>query len=327
MISIEINEKPDSNWNKRLLESPMGTVHNTKSYVTSINRTVGLEIKPLFIKFLNNKGEIVGQVALAKFLLYQENKLRSKILKRLPGRKKMIYRWNYGPVIFDSDFQYEIANELKKFLMLQKCRVSGTENPLNGGHLTIMKNPFIITNWGTFLLDLSQGQENLWKKMDKHSTRKNIERTEKRGVYVKQINRSDLELYRQLRIEKDFQLGYGETLALDTVERTWDILQEIGWTGFIAFQDEKPISGIMITYFNGFINEWGIARIDQNIVPKVYPQDLLKWEIIKWACKKKFRYYDLTGINPNPANEKERGILRYKKKWGGKLFEYNLIKF
>jgi len=104
MISIEINEKPDSNWNKRLLESPMGTVHNTKSYVTSINRTVGLEIKPLFIKFLNNKGEIVGQVALAKFLLYQENKLRSKILKRLPGRKKMIYKWNYGPVIFDSDF-------------------------------------------------------------------------------------------------------------------------------------------------------------------------------------------------------------------------------
>ena len=37
------------------------------------------------------------------------------------------------------------------------------------------------------------------------------------------------------------------------------------------------------------------------------------------------KYYDLAGYNPNPQSEKEKGIMRYKKKWGGKDFEYQKI--
>jgi len=36
-------------------------------------------------------------------------------------------------------------------------------------------------------------------------------------------------------------------------------------------------------------------------------------------------YYDLTGVNPNPINQKENGILRYKKKWGGKMTSFNRL--
>ena len=36
-------------------------------------------------------------------------------------------------------------------------------------------------------------------------------------------------------------------------------------------------------------------------------------------------YYDLAGANPNPLTEKEKGILRYKKKWGGKKHEYYIV--
>jgi len=325
MISIETNDKPDLNWNERLLQSSMGSVHNTEAYVTSINSQVGLPIKPIFLKFISSRGSIVGQVAIATYPRFFKQGMLKDLVKKIPGTKNKIYRWNYGPVIFNLGFEKEISNEFKKFLISKKCKVTGSEHPFREGSLENFEKPFSLKKWGTFVIDLSDNIENIWKKMHKHSAQKNIERTEKRGIYVKQMKRDDLELYRKLRIDKDLKLGY-DVLAIETLQKTWDTLKGVGWTGFIAFKDEKPISGLMITFFNGFINEWGAARAEQNLSPKVYPQDLLKWEIIKWACKKKFRYYDLTGTNPNPITDKEKGIFRYKKKWGGNLVEYNLIK-
>ena len=37
------------------------------------------------------------------------------------------------------------------------------------------------------------------------------------------------------------------------------------------------------------------------------------------------KYYDLTGFNPNPISQKEEGIVRYKKKWGGTPYYYYRI--
>ncbi|RZD45866.1 MAG: hypothetical protein CXT78_04800 [Thaumarchaeota archaeon] len=52
----------------------------------------------------------------------------------------------------------------------------------------------------------------------------------------------------------------------------------------------------------------------------MYSQDLLKWSIIKWGINNNMKYYNLSGINPNPESKKEEGIFRYKKKWGGKQY-------
>ena len=82
-----------------------------------------------------------------------------------------------------------------------------------------------------------------------------------------------------------------------------------------------------ITTFNGYVNEFGIVRSKRDYSAKLYSQDLLKWKVIDWSISKNFRYYDLTGVSPNSTNEKELGIYRYKKKWGGELMKYNLITF
>ena len=39
------------------------------------------------------------------------------------------------------------------------------------------------------------------------------------------------------------------------------------------------------------------------------------------------KWYNLAGFNPNPANSKDEGIFRFKKKWGGKQFDYYGISF
>lgn len=324
MISIEILKEPDSNWNNRLFESPAGTVHNTKNYALSINTQIDLPVEPTFLLFRDNKGNIIAQLAITTYPRFHKKKYAKNILNMMPVLKKKVYRWSYGPVIFNPNFTDEVCGRLQDFLISKNCRISGSEHPLLPNSLKNMRNPFKLTNWATYLIDLSEDKKVIWNKMDKHSVRKNIERTENRGVYVRQMQRSDLELYRKLRIEKDLKLGY-DILALSTVQKTWDTLKDVGWTGFMAFKEDEPVGAIMITSFNGYINEWGIARADHHFIPKIYPQDLLKWKIIEWGTEKDFRFYDLTGTRPIPINKKEEGILQYKKKWGGKMINYNLI--
>ena len=64
MISLEIEDSPDPKWNERLIESELGTIYQTREmgayYLTQ-------NLKPIYLKFVNEKGAIVGQVLLVEF--------------------------------------------------------------------------------------------------------------------------------------------------------------------------------------------------------------------------------------------------------------------
>jgi len=315
MITLEINKKSDNGWNERLLNSPLGTIYHTKEYA-SVQEL--LNRKPLFLKFINQKGDIIGQMLVTIYSRYYKRKKLSSILNRIPLSKNTICYWTFGPVIFDFDFTTEICNELNKFLISNNSIVKGSDHPLSGQPLTHLRISFKVQEWATFLIDLSKNKQELWNNMNKHSARKNIERSEKRGVYVKELTKDNLYLYQEIRKENN-------PVTLEILESRWDSLKNIGWTGFLAFKDEIPIGGLMISYFNKYLNEWGIARTKKDTQEKFYSQDLLKWKIIEWGINKNFRYFDLTGVNPDPLDEKELGIFRYKEKWGGKLFKFNKI--
>jgi len=315
MISCEDSEKPDPDWNKRLLKSNLGTIYHTKQYGSVIEF---IDREPHFVTFSNQKGEIVAQILLSTYSRFEKKGKLKSLLQKNPLSKKQICNWTFGPIIFELDYSSKVSQKFFEFLISKGWKVSGSEHPLSPKNILEIQKPFKFQQWGTFLIDLSKSKDSLWQKMDKHSARKNIERSEKRGVYVKEITRPDLELYQKIREETN-------PVPLTVLHGRWDRLKEIGWTGFLAFQDEIPIGGLQISFFNGYINEWGIARTKRDTESKLYAQDLLKWKIIEWGQSKKLYYFDLTGANPNSKNEKEAGIFRYKKKWGGDLVKYNIM--
>ena len=59
MISLEILDKPDSQWNERLQSSLYGTIYQTKEYGSYIQSR--LKAKSLFLKFHSENGEIIAQ--------------------------------------------------------------------------------------------------------------------------------------------------------------------------------------------------------------------------------------------------------------------------
>jgi len=322
MISTEITSEPDNNWNKRLLDSSLGTIHQTKEFAQYTK-----EVKkqnPHFIKYISENGKIIGQLILIEHSRFNKKGFSGKIYGKISGQSNLMCRWKFGPIIFDSNYGLDICNSLRKNLLSKNCKVKGTENPLLSGSLSEIGKPFRINQWGTFLIDLSKGTKKIWDKMDKHSAQKNIKRSEKRGVIIKEITKNDLVTFHELI--KESKKNANDDVSLSKMEVMWDILHQIGLTGFLAYENNSnPVGGILASFFNGYINEFEIVRSQRDTDAKLYSQDLLKWKIIQCGIDKKLKYYDLSGVNPNPNDKKEQGIFRYKKKWGGKPITYNLI--
>ena len=86
------------------------------------------------------------------------------------------------------------------------------------------------------------------------------------------------------------------------------------------------MGGLLFSSFNDHIIEGGVVRSEIDREMKLYSQDLIKWKIIEWGIENKKLYYNFAGFNPNPQSGKEIGIMQYKKKWGGKQYDYWIIK-
>ncbi len=315
MITLEVTDQPDHTWNNRLLNSPYGTIYHTKEHASMLE---WLGRKPYFIKFLDNKGHIVAQM-LGTVYSRSGTKSISSLIKKVSGKNKLYFSWTFGPVFFETELYDEICKSFSDFILSKNFLPVGSSHPLTGRPFTKINSQLRPEEWCTFLIDLSENQDEIWNKMEKHSARKNISRAEKHNVSVKQMTKKDLPLYQKIREET-------KPVTLEVLEKRWDLLKSIGWTGFLAFRDDIVIGGLMISYFNKYVNEWGIARTLKDTKEKTYAQDLLKWNVIKWGIENNFNFFDLTGANPNASDDKEKGIFKYKKKWGGELIKYDMIK-
>ena len=320
MVFLEIDDKPDIEWNKRLANSKQGTISQTSEYAHYVEKS--LNYIPFFIIIYDTPNNIVGQLLIFKTKSNNNNFLKS-IFKKILLRNKPIFQWVYGLIIFDLSLKEEIGKKLDEFFKNKNFRLSGSESPLMPKIFSGPLKYIQIKPWCTFLIDLTEDKDSIWKKIDKNSARKNIKRSQNREIKIKEITRDDLKYLHELR-KDPINKVFSESLS--DLEFHWDTLHSVGWTGFLAFKNEIPVGGITISNFNGYITEAGISRSTIDYENKFYSQDLLKWKIIEWGIEKKCRYFDLTGFNPNPKNDKEKGIFRYKAKWGGNLKHFSIIR-
>jgi hypothetical protein len=331
MISLTMDDMADPLWNKRLLSSQLGTLYQTKEYAQYLE--LRLKIKPIFLKFINEKGSIIGQL-----LVFQtfKGKTRiessfgrgiisnnlSKIAKFLPKH----IRWAYGPVIFEKSYEIEIAEHFGNWLKSIKGSFQGHSHPLDLQFDFPSQLNFNKEKTTTFIIDLKEDLELIFKNTDKNSVQKNIKRSEDRGVNITSIkSKQDLVTYYEL------QKSYREENKLisyqfDDMFEGFNLLSPLGYEGFIAWIDKIPIGSISFSTFNGYINESGIARTKLDTTKKLYSQDLLRWKIIEWGKENNCNYYDLSGVKPDSKNPKDEGIYRNKKKWGGKQYDYWFFK-
>ena len=321
MISLLIEEKTDKNWNSRLLNSKQGTIYQTKEFSDYLLTT---NQEPIFLKFLDSKGEIIGQLLLTKKIRPKLEKF-SSFIDTVRRGKNYVLKWSYGPVFFDETKSDEIWDKLLEYLKSRNPIVKGTTHPFSPTLSKNFKNFFQATDWCTFILDLQKSKEEIYKNIDKHSAKKNIDRAINRGVIIEEIkDLKTLEEYNDLINTKKKEMKIN-TIDFENRKNHFHFLSKVGYRGFLAKMDDIPISGLFFSYFNNYMIESGLARSAIDYEKKLYSQDLIKWKIIEWGIENKMNWFDFAGANPKPQNQKEEGILRYKKKWGGKQYQYYII--
>ena len=321
MIQIKDNLQPDDDWNNRLLDAGIGPMVQTKERAVTYSKQGGY---PRFLKFLDHNNSIVGQLMLGVLPRFTDSSKR-KFLKKIPGVKKSIYFWIYGPIIFDPSQTKNVYSSLQNYLLSKKSRVYGTTYPICKFDKSFILNNFKLKEWATSMIDLQKPLDELYENISKHSGRKNIERSEKRGIVVEEINEDNLLDYHTIRHEFKDRIGE-DTFDYQITLDWWRLVKPIGYSGFLARKDGRPVGGILFSYFNNIIVEAGIARASEDEKEKLYSQDLIKWKMIEWGHKHKMKFYDLAGYNPFPTTAKEEGIKRYKEKWGGTKFSYWFIR-
>jgi len=326
MISLEINEKPDDDWNDNLL-SKFGTISQTKQF-----GEIGIyffKAKPLFIKFLTDNGKLVGQLLIFKSFrgrrklteLLGRNFMYSKFSK-LGSLLPSSYFWSYGPIVLEASYEKQISQSLGEFLYSSKAKFRGSSHPFNSTFTLPSKSNLISERMSTFIIDLKQDAKAIFSNTDKKSVQKNIKRAEERGVTVKEI-KSEKELNSYYDLQKKFReennlVPYSKNDIVEGLIR----LKKIGYMGFLAWYENFPIGAISFSTFNGYINESGIARSKIDTEKKLYSLELLRWKIIEWGIEHQCKVYDLSGFKTSNRSSKEEGIFRNKKKWGGEQYDY-----
>ena len=327
MISIVSKFYPDDDWDELLLSSEFGTYFQSTRYAKFRKESFGH--KPIFLRFRDDEENIVGQLLLFQYRLGLE-RFKKKIgygrffsfFKKFAIPVKHLI-WNYGPIVFESKYRRELMISYGKFLLSEKYTFNGFSHPLDQLEFPLDFG-FKVEKNGTFIIDLQTDLDSIFENTNKHSVRKNIKRAEDRGITIRQIKSEDdfLSHYNLLKEhrERNNLIYPSKEIVLENFRAG----KNKGLSGFLAIHNDLPVASIIVVYVNGYIVEQGIARSIIDIKNKLYGQELLRWNIIKWGKENNYKYYDLAGVKLENRNSKEEGIFRNKEKWGGKLICYSI---
>jgi len=316
MIDMEFFDSPDSDWDKRIIESELGRYQQTTLQAKHLSTFKNY--KPIFVLFKKAKN-VVGQQ-----LLFLRPRGNSFIKRSIGKLTKQFYFWNNSILIFDKSFQNEILESFATFM--EKKKFIGLDSPIAKYHLKLPSSKV-----GTVIFDIKETFEDTISERDPTSTQKYVAIAAsqgiptKKGVISKKIEtEEEIKVYYKMLLEHRKNLGIKTFSSFNEIQDRIRTLNKYGHGGaMLAYQDNIPISGIIYFNYNGWINNFAIANTLYSLENKLSSLDYLRCNLIAIGVKTSAKYFDVGGITLNPKTDKEAGIRHSQTKWGGKVIEYN----
>lgn len=304
------------------LKAHGGTIYQSMAYARYV-RAIGMN--PRFIRCTTDgqtKAQLMVVESSRPFQLLYDQPLAGFTLP-LARRFLAEDRAVYGPAYSDVAAGRDAVKEAVRCARQQHARFWMSSSPVQSDATVFEGAGLASKPWATFLVDLGQPLEALWQNVDK-AARKLVNRTREDGVTIREAQ-SDADLKAYLDVMNEGRKRNGvRPYDLRGTRAFFEHFVRCGLGRVLLAEKEgRALATLGITHFNGYINEWGAGQSDYALQNKIYASDLIKWHVIEWGQKSGMRYYDLTGVNPEPATPKEQGIFRYKEKWGGVLKNYS----
>lgn len=185
---------------------------------------------------------------------------------------------------------------------------------------------YLTESGGTFIINLSLCEDDLWSNLKK-TTRNQIRQAERKGVCIERTNDiKDFNDWWDLYINTSNRKGF----ACQKYSMVSKILKHPEMSClFVSKIEDKIIGGAFLLIDKNPLYWLGATDLSYS---EYRPNNLLHWEIIRWAKNCGYTYYDLGGATIHDNH----GPTKFKKGFGGdykdlysydipiKHFKYNL---
>lgn len=239
------------------------------------------------------------------------------------------FGWIPHGIPYRGDVQH-IIGKFKRFMRYNSLvslvsfsyRVSSTENLVD-----IFRPVPHSAIHRTFIIDLSDKDENDIFSQFNDTTRKHIRRADKIGFTCREMNREDLQIfwneYEKLASRKKFK----KTCDKEFLFNLHNLCQPEKFSGLEFLASKITLDGENRAYLIGLkYGEYFLEFLKADVMDEKrmnVETKRLNWELIRRCKMANVRYYDFGGVNL----ENNKGVYDYKKGFGGVLSESSPFKF
>jgi lipid II:glycine glycyltransferase (peptidoglycan interpeptide bridge formation enzyme) len=212
-----------------------------------------------------------------------------------------------GPLCYqeDPDLAILVLREIIQISRQNRCQLMAIQPPNNGGYLNDLleslnfcASQLEMAPTASLVIDLGQSPGMIMKRM-KRETRRNVRRSEREGITVRQGDQSDLKLFYSLYLATARRQGF-TPYRPEYFELLWQTFSSRGWiTLLIAWYENEAVSAqLLIPFMDTVIAKiagWSGAHSTRH------PNEALYWASILWAVQHGYMYFDFEGVDPQGA--------------------------
>ena len=224
-----------------------------------------------------------------------------------------------GPLVQHNDLEvykglYQIYQKEQSFAIYTQVRNLSDQSAF----LTVMRDSnFTYEEHLNIIVDLEKTEVQLWAEV--HSKRRNeIRRAQKEGTTVELSNTPDTIAKCYLILKTVYQRAKLPLPSIDHFEALFqNSTQEEGLRIFVAKYEDKIIGCMLCLAYGTTLLDYYAGAYQENY--DKYPNDLLPWEVFRWAKQNGFTRFDFGGAGKPGV---PYGVREYKKKFGGEMVNY-----
>lgn len=153
----------------------------------------------------------------------------------------------------------------------------------------------------TLIIDLGMELDDILARVKKN-TRYDIRYGQRKGVIVREGKKEEIGLFYQLMVSTCRRQKVSPNPSTEEFfQEMWRVFSPHDYIRlFIAEVNGEILASAFVVTFGNTVRVWKVGWSGNQ--GKLCPNQVLWWEIITWAKRNKYRYFDFVGIDPDAAH-------------------------
>ena len=295
-MNLKISDSQEE-WNNLVDKCPYATIFHTWNWLKIAEKHTKSRLYPL-----------VGLKSTTPISIYPVF-LQKRGLVRLafspPPKVGLLY---LGPLIVDYD-QLKQSKRESTFIGFQREVDAFIFSELNVNYFRVRSSPglsdsrpfrwtrYEIEPFYTYMLNLDKGGDYVWNQFNKQ-LRVDIKKTEREGVSVEESDKKGLEFLHSSIFRRFEEQGLKSSIPEDYLFELYDSFHPQNMKVFVAKYRGETVGGQIALCYRDRVSLW--VGVPKTTLKGIYPNDLVQWEVMKWACENGFKRYEIMDSGHNP---------------------------